>query len=125
VKYTVQMHADIAFLKRELQAGETRPDEGRPTPEAPVTNTSATLVQPAMEHFAHVFAETVTQVAAMARGRAAPPDIRELRGSCGQAAQALREQWPNSEGARLMLRRLVEDLGALIRSIERAGVGVG
>ncbi len=125
VKYTVQMHADIAFLKRELQAGEARPDEGRPTPETPVSNTSATLILPAVEGFAQAFAETVTQVAAMARGRAGPPDIKELRASCGQAAQALREQWPNSEGARLMLRRLVEDLGALIRSIERAGVGVG
>ena len=60
----------------------------------------------------------------MARGRAGPPDIKDLRASCAEAAQALREQWPNSEGARLMLRRLVEDLGALIRSIERAGVGV-
>jgi hypothetical protein len=61
----------------------------------------------------------------MARGRAGPPDIKDLRASCGEAAQALRGEWPNSEGARLMLRRLVEDLGALIRSIERAGVGVG
>jgi uncharacterized membrane protein YccC len=125
VKYTVQMHADIAFLKRELQAGEARPDEARPTPEAPASNTSATLMPPAVERFANAFAETVTQVAAMARGRAGPADIKGLRASCGEAAQALREQWPNSEGARLMLRRLVEDLGALIRSLERAGVGDG
>ena len=125
VKYTVQMHADIAFLKRELQAGEVRPDEGRSVADSPVTQTPATIVLPALEHFALAFAATVTQVAAMARGRAGPPDLKELRASCVQAAQALREQWPNSEGARLMLRRLVEDLGALIRSIERAGVGVG
>jgi uncharacterized membrane protein YccC len=104
VKFTVQMHADIAFLKRELQA-------------------SAPLAPPSLEEFAQAFAATVTQVATMARGRSGPPDITTLREKCGQAAQSFSQEYPHSEGARLMLRRLVEDLAALIRSIERAGVG--
>jgi uncharacterized membrane protein YccC len=104
VKFTVQMHADIAFLKRELQA-------------------SGPLAPPSLEEFAQAFAATVTQVATMARGRSGPPDITTLREKCGQAAQSLSQEYPHSEGARLMLRRLVEDLAALIRSIERAGVG--
>jgi uncharacterized membrane protein YccC len=105
VKYTVQMHADIVFLKRELLASE------RP----------ATPVLPALENFTRAFSEAVTRVAAVARGRSGPPDIKELREACGQATHILRQEWPNSEGARLMLRRLVEDFAALIRSIERAG----
>jgi uncharacterized membrane protein YccC len=99
VKFTVQMHADIAFLKRELPA----------TPHPP-----------SLENFTQAFAAAVVQVAAMARGRSGSPDICALREACRQAAQALHNDYPHSEGARLMLRRLVEDLAALIRSIEYA-----
>ena len=103
VKFTVQMHADIAFLKRELQVSDT-----------------STHVLPELENFARAFADTATQIAAMARGRSGPPDIATLRETCSQAAQALHRDYAHSEGARLMLRRLVEDLAALIRSIEYA-----
>ncbi len=82
-----------------------------------------TLCVSYQEDFAQAFGNTVMRTAAMARGRAGSPDVTGLRDSCSQAAQALRQEWSNSEGARLMIRRLVEDLAALIRSIERAGVG--
>jgi uncharacterized membrane protein YccC len=125
VKFTVQMHADIAFLKRELQASGPQTWSTRTAgPQANSPPTSDTpMPAPLLEEFAQAFAATVTQVAAMARGRSGPPDITTLREKCGQAAQALRRDYPHSEGARLMLRRLVEDLAALIRSIDRAGVG--
>ena len=103
VKFTVQMHADIAFLKRELQVSDT-----------------STHVLPELENFSRAFADTATRIAAMARGRSGPPDIATLRETCSQAAQALHRDYAHSEGARLMLRRLVEDLAALIRSIEYA-----
>jgi uncharacterized membrane protein YccC len=114
VKFTVQMHADIAFLKRELQVQ-------RPAVSAPATGDTSTRVLPELENFMRAFADTVTLVAAMARRRSGSPDIAGLRDSCGQAAQALHREYSHSEGARLMLRRLVEDLAALIRSIEHAG----
>jgi hypothetical protein len=167
VKYIVQMHADIVFLKRELLALGPRalesqalgsrvtepsesqviePDESHASEPAtkdaqPGGDTSDTQhasvlpgsdpgdassnprVSPQLANFAQSFSDTVKQVAAMARGRSGAPGIQELRARCGQAAQTLRHDYPNSEGARLMLRRLVEDLGALIRSIDRAGVG--
>jgi uncharacterized membrane protein YccC len=113
VKFTVQMHADIAFLKRELQAQ-------RPAVGAAAGDTS-THVPPELENFMRAFADTTTQVAAMARGRSGPPDITALRETCRQAAQSLHNDYPHGEGARLMLRRLVEDLAALIRSIGHAG----
>jgi hypothetical protein len=105
VKYTVQMHADIVFLKRELQADE------QPTP-PPVTGI--------LQEFARAFGNLAAKAAAMARGDPQHIDIQPLRDSCGAAAQALRESRPGSEGARLMLRRLVEDFAALIRSMDRA-----
>lgn len=137
VKFTAQMHADIVFLKRELKAHgpqvdrrqadgaqASRPRDGEsstavvpPTPALPPMPGP-----PLLDNFARAFANTVTQVAAMARGRSAAPDITELRERCAGAAESLRQDYPHSEGARLMLRRLVEDLSALIRSIERAGV---
>jgi hypothetical protein len=129
VKFTVQMHADIAFLKRELQA--QRALAGVPTSDAsPAVDSksgraaagdTSTHVLPELENFVLAFADTVTQVAAMARGRSGPPDVAALRECCGRAAQALHRNYAHSEGARLMLRRLVEDLAALIRSIEHAG----
>jgi len=117
VKFTVQMHADLVFLKRELPSSSEplRPD-GSESPLPP-------SVLASMDRFSRAFAETAVQVAAMARGRVGPPDIQQLRDACRQAAQSLHQECSNSEGARLMLRRLVEDLGSLIRSIERAGVG--
>jgi uncharacterized membrane protein YccC len=115
VKFTVQMHADITFLKRELQASG-------PQANSPLTSGAPTTASPSLEEFAEAFAATVTQVATMARGRSGPPDIATLREKCGQAAQSLSQEYPHSEGARLMLRRIVEDLAALIRSIERARV---
>ena len=116
VKFTVQMHADITFLKRELPSSSPaqRPGDGEsPLPASALAS---------LESFSRAFATTSTQVAAMARGRAGPPDIQQLRDICREAAQSLHQECPSSEGARLMLRRLVEDLVALIRSIERAGV---
>ena len=117
VKFTVQMHADITFLKRELPSSSQAQRAG--DGESPLP--ASTLAS--LESFSRAFADTSTRVAAMARGRAGPPDIQQLRDTCREAAQSLQQECPGSEGARLMLRRLVEDLGALIRSIERAGVG--
>jgi uncharacterized membrane protein YccC len=119
VKFTVQMHADITFLKREFPwpSETSRPSDGggeTPLPAAALAS---------LDSFSRAFTEISTQVAAMARGRADSPDIQPLRDACRQSAQSLLQECPNSEGARLMLRRLVEDLGALIRSVERAGVG--
>jgi uncharacterized membrane protein YccC len=112
VKFTVQMHADIVFLKRELQAMEL--PEGQ-------AFSAATLE--ALGVFGEAFAEAAASVAVVARSRpGGPPDIRALREACGRAARSLREECPNSEGARLMLRRLVEDLVGLARAVERAGV---
>ena len=109
VKFTVQMHADIVFLKRELQSNQ--PPDGGPFP-APV--------QESLDNVVRVFAGVANSVAALGRGRAGHPEIQTLRETCGEAAKALREGCPNSEGVRLMLRRLVEDLMALARSIERS-----
>jgi uncharacterized membrane protein YccC len=117
VKFTVQMHADITFLKRELPSSSEAPGAGGG--ESPLSASALA----SLESFSRAFAEVSTRVATMARGRAGPPDIRQLRDTCRQAAQTLHQEYPNSEGARLMLRHLVEDLGALIRSIERARVG--
>jgi uncharacterized membrane protein YccC len=121
VKFTAQMHADIAFLKRELQAHGPQASEPR-ADTLPIADVSPMSVLLPLQDFVRAFADTVTQVAAMARGRCGPPDITELRERCGRAAEALRRDYQHSEGARLMLRRLVEDLAALIRAIERAGV---
>jgi len=104
VKFTVQMHADMVFLRRELQANEALP--------APVTA--------ALERFACAFQDVAPKVAALARGGTGSVDFQELHEGCHQASGALRESCPHSEGARLMLRRLIEDLGALTRSIERS-----
>jgi uncharacterized membrane protein YccC len=111
VKFTVQMHADIVFLKRELQTLETA--EGAAFP---------AVARDGLSVFAEVFAAVAGNVAAMARRRPGHPDIQTLRETCGAAAKALRDECPNSEGARLMLRRLVEDLVGLIRSLESARV---
>ena len=117
VKFAVQMHADITFLKRELPASNEAPGPGS-SGASPLTASALA----SLESFSRAFAEVSTRVATMARGRAGSPDIQQLRDACRQAAHSLQQECPDSEGARLMLRRLVEDLGALIRSIERAGV---
>jgi len=105
VKFIVQMHADLTFLKRELQT-----DEPMPTPVVSV-----------LEDFAQAFENSANQVAALARGHSSGAiETGELRKACGAAAEALREACPGSEGARLMLRRFLEDFSALIRAIERA-----
>ena len=105
VKFTVQMHADLTFLKRELHTDEALP----------------AAVMLALDGFARAFEDSAGKVAALARGRSAQEvEIKELRKTCGEAAEVLRESCPGSEGARLMLRRFLEDFGALIHSIERA-----
>jgi len=106
VKFTVQMHADIAFLKRELQGNEPLP--------APVVAT--------LESFARAFEGAANGTALMARGHGATSDTQQLRAACAQAARVLRDECPRSEGSRLMLRRLIEDLNSLVRAIEYAGV---
>lgn len=112
VKFTVQMHADIVFLKREFQALE--PPEGQSFP---------TGALEALGGFVGAFEGAAAVVATLARGRpGGQPDIQALRETCGRAARALRDECPDSEGARLMLRRLVEDLIGLARSLERSGV---
>jgi len=111
VKFTVQIHADLVFLKRELQANQL-PDGGQlPTP-----------VRDSLDNVVRAFAGVANNVAALARGRdrAEHPDMPPLWENISAAAKALREECPNSEGARLMLRRLAEDLTALVRSMERA-----
>jgi len=105
VKYTLQTHADISFLKREL----LRTDEPLP---APVNSSLSTFVDS--------FADLASRVAAMPPGEIQTFDIQPLRHSCGEAARCLHEYWKESEGARLMLRRLTEDSVALIRSMEKA-----
>ena len=109
VKFTVQMHADMVFLKRELQS--IAPPEGQSFPLAALE---------ALGDFAQAFDAAVADVAKLARARPAEPDFQALRAACGRAAQALRDPCPNSEGARLMLRRLVEDLGGLVRALQRS-----
>jgi hypothetical protein len=104
VKYTVQMHADLLFLRRELQTDEALPEQ---------TLNSLMAV-------AQAFEDVAKQVVTIARGDAQPVDIQGLRHSCGEAAGCLREARPGSEGARLMLRRLTEDFAALVRSMDRA-----
>ena len=111
-KFTVQMHADIVFLKREFQAME--PPEGQSFPAGALE---------ALGGFVGAFEGTAAVVATLARGRpGGQPDIQFLRETCGRAARALRDECPDSEGTRLMLRRLVEDLIGLARSLERSGV---
>lgn len=105
VKFTVQMHADLTFLKRELPTDE-------PIPVA---------VKMALEDVSRAFENSASKVAALARGQSSGEvEIKELLEASGQAATVLRESCPRSEGARLMLRRFLEDFGALIHSIERA-----
>lgn len=101
---------EIVFLKRELQS--IAPPEGQSFPAG---------VLEALGSFARTFAGVALNVAKLARARPAEPDFQTLRETCGQAAQALRDECPNSEGARLMLRRLVEDLGGVAGSLERSG----
>jgi hypothetical protein len=96
VKFTVQLHADITFLKRELAGNESLP-------------------MPELEAFAGAFAESTAQIARLARGHTATFDIQPLRCACANAAHSLAD----CDGARLMLRRLLEDLVGLTRSIER------
>jgi hypothetical protein len=72
---------------------------------------------PALEGFVRAFEDSAVKVAGLARGLSGEVDLKELRQACGEAAQALREGCPRSEGARLMLRRLLEDFGALAGSI--------
>ena len=108
VKFTVQMHADMVFLRRELQS--IAPPEGQSAP---------LVTLEALRNFAQAFDGVAAGVAKLARARPAEPDFQALRATCGQAAQALRDECSNSEGARLMLRRLVEDLGGLVRSLQR------
>jgi len=106
VKFTVQIHADIVFLKRELQS--IAPPEGQSLP--------AGALQ-ALGGFAQAFDTVASEVTRVARGRAAEPDFQPLREMCAAAARALRDECPNSEGVRLMLRRLLEDLGGVTRSL--------
>jgi uncharacterized membrane protein YccC len=101
VKFTVQMYADLTFLKRELQTDEPMP----------------AAVLPALESFARAFEDSASEAAAFARGRSGEVQIQALREACVEAAEVLRESCPRSEGARLMLRRLLEDFGALIRTV--------
>jgi uncharacterized membrane protein YccC len=104
VKFTIQMNADIAFLKRELQTDESLP----------------AAVKSALESFAQAFEDAATKVSILALRRPGPPpDIQALRDRCRETAQILRDQCPNSEGSRLMLRRLLEDFSALTRSLQR------
>jgi len=110
VKFTVQMHADIVFLKRELQS--IAPAEGQPLPG-----------RDALGGFARAFSSSATRVADFARGgRGEQPDLQALREACGGATASLRDECPNSEGASLMLRRLVEDLVGVTRSLEWSGL---
>ncbi len=109
VKFTVQMHADMVFLKRELQS--ITPPEGQSVP---------LVALEALRNFAQAFDAVSTGVAKIARARPAEPDFQALREACGQATQALRDECSNSEGACLMLRRLVEDLGGLVRALQRS-----
>lgn len=104
VRFTVRIHADLTFLKRELEMDEPMP----PT------------VLAALEYFVRSFDHSVTGVAALARGRPGEVDLEELRRACAEAAQALRHGYAHSEGARLMLRRLLEDLSSLNSCIGRA-----
>jgi hypothetical protein len=104
VKFTVRMHADLTFLKRELETDEPLPP-------------AATA---ALERFIECFDRSAMGVAARARGKVAEVDREELRKAFGEVVQALRDGYPHSEGARLMLQRLLEDLSSLNRSIERA-----
>jgi uncharacterized membrane protein YccC len=106
VKFTVQMHADIVFLKRELQS--VVPPEGQTFPDGALQ---------ALGSFAQAFEAAAAEVTRLARSRPAEPDFQPLRETCRLAAEALRDACPNSEGARLMLRRLVEDLGGAARSL--------
>ena len=109
VKFTVQMHADIAFLKRELQA--IAPTAGQSFPEGTLQ---------ALGGFAQAFEVVAAEVSRLARGRAADPDFQPLREGCAVAARTLRDQCPNSEGARLMLRRLAEDLGGVAGALKKS-----
>ena len=110
VKFTIQMHADMVFLKRELQS--IAPPEGPSLPQGTLQ---------ALGGFAQAFDTTAADVARLARGRPAEPDFQPLREACGLAAKALRDECPNSEGARLMLRRLLEDCGGVVRALQRSG----
>jgi uncharacterized membrane protein YccC len=110
VKFTIQMHADIVFLKRELQSIAPPADRSFP----------AGVLQ-ALAGFAQAFEAAAKDVARLARTRPVEPDFQPLRQKCGQAATALRDECPNSEGARLMLRRLTEDLGGVARALQSSG----
>src|SRR6185437_11689155 len=72
VKFTVQMHADLRFLQRELESDE-------PLPPAAV---------PALAAFIVAFEDSATKVAALALGRSGEVNIQELRNACGAAAHA-------------------------------------
>jgi hypothetical protein len=104
VKYTVQMHADIVFLKRELKTDETLSEQATHS----------------LAKFSQAFEDVTGEVSTLLRGDAKTIDIQPLRHACGEAVGCLREARPGSEGARLMLRRLTEDLAGLIRSMDRA-----
>ena len=70
--------------------------------------------------FARSFEDVTTRVAATTRGEMQAIDIQPLRHACGEAARCLHKNRTDSEGARLMIQRLTEDLAALIRSMEKA-----
>ena len=70
VKFIVQMHADITFLKRELVG------------KAPLPTTE-------LAAFAAAFAVATRQVALSARGQIATFDIQPLRSACSAASSAM------------------------------------
>ena len=92
------MHADIAFLKRELQAHP-------PSQQA----------KPCLDNVVHAFEQAVDRVVGKVPAPpsgAAPSDLVQI---CDQAAEQLRATNPSPQGSALMLRRLAEDFSSAAR----------
>jgi hypothetical protein len=103
VRFTVNMHADIVFLKRELQVSQAPASVGE-----------------SLASFARAFEDCVSEIKVVLREPATVPELRALWDACSETERTLREQCTHGDGARLMIRRLAEDLAGLLGTIRRA-----
>lgn len=103
VQSITHLQADIVFLKREVRA------------QFPPSSPGAALTG-MLEALEPAFGG----VAALARQQAPAPDLGELRKAWENAERLLRGELPQAEGVRLMVTRIVDDLTALVRAIQKS-----
>jgi uncharacterized membrane protein YccC len=137
VQSVLHVHADIVFLARELRA-HTPPESAMPLIADSLSTFQTTMTSVTGQIRAGAARQTAGFAPTKGRPATTPPGsggaprptaatpgaalgLYELHRAVAHAAGALREQAPHGEGVRLMLSRLLEDLGAAIHSLRRIG----